>query len=83
MKNLANVGHPKKSLKKVLKKRGGFLKKAFLKKVIINCFFSFGSQLQLNCQQIRCLHEISFLFLDDQKNRMMYLPIKIDGIGKI
>ena len=50
--------------------------------MIINCFFSLGSQLQLSCQQIRCLHEISFLFLDEQKNRMTCLPIKIDGIGK-
>ena len=30
--------------------------------------WSFDSQLQLNCQEISCLHEFSFQFFDEQMN---------------
>ena len=53
----------KKILNLVLKKRKDFFwlfSKYFIENLII--VWSFDSQLQLSCQQIYCLHEISFHF---------------------
>ena len=48
--NLANISHQKKIVNLVLKKNKSFLKSD-------NCLI-LRLQLQLNCQQIYCLHEI-------------------------
>ena len=56
-KTLANIDRQKKTLKWVLKKYFFII---FLKSN--NIVWPFDSQLQLNCQEIHCLHEISFDF---------------------
>ena len=77
IKNLADIGNPRKALKPVLKKS-----KVFWKKVIINCLIlrlSIATQLSTNSLFTWNQRVFNFGWTKEQ----IYLPIKIDGIGKI
>ena len=72
IKNLANISHPKKTLKQVLKKRYVLLKLFFKRLVILNCLILrlsiFATQLSTNSQFVWN----QFSFSDEKENKCIF-----------